>query len=381
MKTTAYRYQFQPYKGPTTRHTCPNCGKARAFTRYLDTKTDELLPEEFGRCNRSDNCGHHLSPYHATTGASSYADEVYHRERQGTGEPKPSRAAAPRRNSNPEAAVFSGKTHEFTPSRRSSDEKSILTVPETVFARSLGDYETNVFARLLRQHFGLGVAAELLDRFQIGTSSYWPGATVFWLTDEQGRVRGGQVALFEANGHTAKRPLPDGEERRCTSWVHTAIATLCQRQGKPRPAWLDPYIEQADFAPCLFGLPQLKSAPPFQPVALVEAPKTAVLCTPYFPQFVWLAVGALDWLSPERIAPLRGRRVVLFPDLSKPKPGKPTAFEKWSAKADGFRAEGFQITVSDFLEAHADEQRRTAGGDLADYLLDLWEGYPPSWGI
>ena len=377
---TTHRYQLQPYKGPATRYTCPNCGKPRAFTRYLDTKTGDLLPAEFGRCNRSDNCGYYLSPYHATAGASSYADEVYQRERQEVGHSQSSRAAAPQRKTSPKTAVFSGKSHEFATSSRSSEEKPVLTIPETVFARSLGNYENNAFARLLRQHFGLSVAADLLDRFQIGTSTYWPGATAFWLTDEQGRVRGGQVALFEANGHTAKRTLPDGEERRCTSWVHTAIATLCQRQGKPRPAWLDPYIEQADFAPCLFGLRQLITAPPFQPIALVEAPKTAVLCTSYFPQFVWLAVGALDWLNAERIAPLRGRSVVLFPDLSKPKPGKPTAFEKWRTKADAFRAEGFNVTVSDFLETHADEERRAAGGDLADYILDLWEGYPPSWG-
>lgn len=36
------------------------------------------------------------------------------------------------------------------------------------------------------------------------------------------------------------------------------------------------------------------TTPADQPIAVVEIPKTAVLCTPYFRGFVWVAVGALS---------------------------------------------------------------------------------------
>ena len=80
----------------------------------------------------------------------------------------------------------------------------LCTIPEEVLQQSLGHYQRNQFAQLLRSHFGLGVANDLLRRFEVGTSSHWPGATIFWQRDAAGKVRGGQVVLFDANGHTAK---------------------------------------------------------------------------------------------------------------------------------------------------------------------------------
>lgn len=355
------RYQLAPYKGPATRTTCPACGKAKAFVPYLDTRTGEALPEPYGRCNREANCGHHLSPYHAGPSGVSYAEDVYQRRL----------SFAPLRAENEPQNKVSG-FHSV----RSGNRKPILSIPDEVFATSLGHYDCNEFARLLRRHFGMGVADELLARFQIGTSSaLWPGATVFWFVDEQGRKRGGQVVLFDEDGHTARQVRPDGEVKRCTSWVHTALAIRCQRQHVAAPEWLATYAAHAEKSPCLFGLSQLRNAPATQPVAVVEAPKTAVLCTPYFPRFTWLAVGALSYLNAERLTPLRGRNVVLFPDLSVG--GK--VFAEWSRRAEQLRREGFRLTVSDYLEQRATDEQRQAGADLADYLLEGWDGYPPAW--
>lgn len=360
----SHRYQLARYEGPATRITCPSCQKANSFVPYLDTQTGEQLPEPYGRCNRESNCGHHVSPYHPRPSGLSFArraylDDVYQRESQAWKQEQPQR-----RSNRPPIP---------TPTAR-----PILSIPDEVFISSLGHYDHNQFARLLRRHFGMGVADELLARFHIGTSSaLWPGATVFWYIDEQGRKRGGQVVLFDEQGHTVKQHRPDGAVKRCTNWVHTALAFRSQRQHLRAPDWLTAYTKQAEKSPCLFGLPQLLIAPPTQPVAVVEAPKTAVLCTPYFPEFIWLAVGALSFLNEQRMAPLRGRNVVLFPDLSKE--GK--AFHAWSNKAKELRQVGFNIQVSDYLENRATQQQREAGADLADFLLDQWEGYPPGWNV
>lgn len=353
---TDHRFTLEPYRGPATRYTCPQCGKPRCFARYVDTRNDELLPEAYGRCNREDRCGYQLGPYDRSHTGVSYADEVYERENKQRAYQHTAKAAPHRSMPWPQQPTPRNPIHNF---------------PDEVFQGSLTHYERNQFTRLLADRFGAGEARDLIDRFRIGTSSYWPGATVFWLIDEQNRVRSGQVVLFESDGHTAKRAGYDGSLKRCTSWVHSALTRRYQHQQKPLPDWLSRYNEQADKAPCLFGLNQLESAPADKPCAITEAPKTAVFCSGYFPDFVWLAVLGKSYLNAERLAPLRGRHIVLFPDLG--------AFTDWQQRAEQLTAKGFSVVVSDYLEQMAVESEKAKGLDLADYLLEQWAGYPPSW--
>jgi hypothetical protein len=231
----------------------------------------------------------------------------------------------------------------------------------------MGHYEDNRFARLLQQQFGQEKATELLQRFQIGTSKRWPGACIFWYVDEQNRVCGGQIKLLDNDWHTVKYVDATGRKRAKVDWVHSALKYGLEREEKPLPDWLQHYIDNAERSPCLFGLPQLQTAPPNQPVAVVEAPKTAVICSAVVPGFIWLAVGSLSYLTlrtetgRQRLAPLRGRQVKLFPDLN--------GFDKWNAVAAQLRAEGFSVQTSDYLEKQATVEQKKAGLDLADFLL------------
>ena len=391
---SALRYQL-PKKAIKT--DCPACGPKhrRTLSRYINTRTGEPLPEAYGRCDRESNCGYHLSPYHKGPSGLSYADEV----KQLTGNeslPREWFAVAGKllRKGFNQANIITvicrqeGATIEqaervvkyivdksSTPTLQQPHTNSnavkdelVYSIPDEVFQQSLGHYDRNQFALLLRNHFGPDVADELLKQFHIGTSSYWPGACVFWYIDEQGRKRGGQIKLFDDTFHTAKYVDQNGEKRTKTSWVHSAYARRCDEQKKHYPAWLTDYLDERNDvqkSPCLFGLPQLLTAPADKPIAVVEAPKTAVLCTPYFQGFIWLAVGALSYLNAERMAPLTGRNVILFPDLSK----DGTAFARWSRTADELRLHGLNVTVSDYLELRATDEQKQAGFDLADYLL------------
>lgn len=350
---TPYRYTLQPYAGPASRYTCPSCERRRELARYLDTQTGELLAPEFGKCNRADSCGYHLSPYHPGPGGTTYAEQWYldtraqlspgplalARHRPANGHHVPTPAPAPR---------------------------PVAVIPPDVLAATLGSYDRNNLARLLRLHFGRGVADELLSRFRLGTSEHWPGACVFWLIDERGRARGGQVVLYDETGHTVKTP------RRCTTWAHTALAARCHQRGQPAPAWLADYAApNTPKSPCLFGLPQLSTAPAGGPVAVVESAKTAVFCTPYLPTYTWLATMGKSYLTPDRLTPLRGRRICLFPDAA--------ALTDWQRRAAELRGLGFDVTVSAWLETTATPAQLAAGYDLADLLLSQWPGYPPSW--
>lgn len=355
MSLSSARFCLQPYDGPKSRYTCPGCEKRRVFTRWMDTATKELLPDEFGICDRADKCGYSQSPYTQAPNGLSYAQEV----RQGEKEDATTRPAR-------------------TPKPKPAITLPLCTIPEEVLQKSLGQYHLNQFALLLRNHFGLGIANDLLRRFEVGTSAHWPGATTFWQRDVQGRVRGGQVVLFDAEGHTAKIIGREDELIRCTTWVHTALKARYRKHNQKLPLWLSDYLNptiRVEKSPALYGLAQLMNEPDDRPVAIVEAPKTAIICTPYFRNSTWLAVGALSYLNAERLLSVKHRPIILYPDASL----NGTAYRNWCDKAAALRKEGFQINVSDFLETRTSSDQKAAGIDLADLLLELWAGYPPSW--
>jgi hypothetical protein len=131
--------------------------------------------------------------------------------------------------------------------------------------------------------------------------------------------------------------------------------------------WVHKALKQPEFElkQCLFGEHLLIDK--CKPVAIVESEKTAIISSIYLPQFIWLAFGGIGF-NIDKCSILKGRTVTLFPDLSKPKEGQPTAFEKWSRKAKELSHLAI-FTVSDLLERKATEAERKQGLDLADYLI------------
>ncbi|TPG64611.1 hypothetical protein EAH73_15725 [Hymenobacter nivis] len=108
-------------------------------------------------------------------------------------------------------------------------------------------------------------------------------------------------------------------------------------------------------------------------MSLVESPKTAMIATVYMPEFIWMATTSKSFLTLDRLMPLKGRRVVLWPDAG--------AYAHWQAKAAEFRQLGFDMEVSEALENSVTEQERKADIDIADVFLSAWPGYPLSWAI
>ncbi len=387
-QTKTYRYQL-PAKA--IKIDCPQCGHKhrKTLSRYIDTKTGEPLPEVYGRCDRASNCGYDFNPYRKGPSSMSYADEVRDLNQM---QPIPrlwfSMAGKQKRNginkqcfvetlvsktsATPEQAEYVAHYIYGQPVPTKPATRLICTIPDEVFSKSIGHYGQNQFARLLTNRFGTEQARTLLDRFQIGTSARWPGACVFWYIDEKGRKRGGQIKLFDEDWHTAKYKDREGKLRSKTDWVHTALRYRLEKSETSLPDWLISYIENADCSPCMFGLPQLNNAPIDQPIAIVEAPKTAVVCSAFVPEFVWLAVGALSYLNADRLAPLRGRKIILYPDLNAYADRVNNQRHKtkgWISRADELRANGFNVEVSSYLEQHATDEQRAAGLDLADFLL------------
>jgi hypothetical protein len=332
---SSYRFTLDPRRGIRHKECCPQCGGRKTYKRYMDAVTGKLLPLQFGRCDRESNCGYHLNPY-----SEGYAGEILKAEK--------------------ERGIVSLRSFPFHCKASNKLPPSITYIPKEIFRKSLGGYSRNRFVQYLVGLFGEEKTNELVQRFSIGTSRYWndAGATVFWLVDTEDRIAGGQVILYDENGNTVKKKLPNGGKQRYNSWVHVALKHQYESQGNPIPNWLSDYIAHSPKYPCLFGLAQLKQDTSTKPVAIVESAKTAIIATAWFPQYTWLAVGSLSYLNAHRLKGLEGRNITLFPDKG--------GYEKWKEKADELQAIG-KIVVSDLLERKEAEQ----GSDLADYLVKM----------
>ena len=107
------------------------------------------------------------------------------------------------------------------------------------------------------------------------------------------------------------------------------------------------------------------------PVAMVEAEKTAVILSAYYPQYVWLATGGLFEVQPEKFRPLKGRKVILFPDADPD--GK--AYAYWFEAAQHVMAQPYwddspPIRVSALLEQHATADQRRRKIDLVEFITE-----------
>ena len=59
---STHRFILEPYKGVSTRHTCPNCHRKRCFSKYIDTEKQIQFPDYVGRCDHEQKCGYHFTP-------------------------------------------------------------------------------------------------------------------------------------------------------------------------------------------------------------------------------------------------------------------------------------------------------------------------------
>lgn len=387
-----HRYILEPYKGMNTRYRCPGCQHTdKTFTRYVDTSTGEYLPEQYGRCDRESNCGYHKLPPLETKCFFVPFDELHDHS------PKSYKIENGGRSMScsskeidylPKSQVYelcetgcyvsewylNSETNKSKPKYIVSDYKyftkdgkvniiqNALTVkppqkaasyisPE-IFKASLKNYDENNFVKFLIDLFGSEITGKLISRYFIGTSKHqfknkgFPdyvseiGATVFWQIDTQGKIRTGKIMLYNpSTGKRVKEPFNH------ITWVHKALK-----------------LPSFELRQCLYGEHLLKGDL-FKPIALVESEKTAIIASVYLPQFIWLATGSLSNLKAEKCSILKGRTVILFPDLK--------GFDKWTEKAEKISDKIWRtrFVVSDLLETKASEEEKVKGLDLADYLI------------
>ena len=342
-------YRFNLLKG-SKKLFCWGCGE-KSQVPYVDSVTKQLLPEQYGRCDREINCGYHFNPYQ-----DGYAKMIDDQENG--------------------VDVEACKPTKLILLPKPLPKPEPVFIPNEVLKSTLDSegYVINTFLQNLLSNVAYPFEALDIERvialYLLGTvcNGYRHGAITFPYIDSKKQVRAIQVKQFNQANHTT-----------ATDFLHTIIEKQYQKEGKSLPAWLEAYQKNELKVSCMFGEHLLEKYP-HNPVALVEAPKTAIYGTLYFglpdnPQnLLWLGVYNLSSLTYEKCKVLKDRSVFLFPDLAKD--GR--AYKLWSAKASEITQQmpGTRMEVSDILERSASDDERASGLDLADFLIQLdWRNF------
>jgi hypothetical protein len=212
------------------------------------------------------------------------------------------------------------------------------------------DYQRNGLVQFLyglteQEYFTDVELAQAVDAYRVATTV--SGETLFPMLgfefNDTPRVRTGQIIQYDATtGKRNKNKIPP------VDWLH-------RRFG----------IDNDATRKCFFG-EHLLALYPEKDVAIVEAPKTAIIASIYYGDaFVWLATcGKSGTKTSQRevCKPLVGRTVVLFPDLN--------AWDEWNLRAANMRTNGVaDVRLDDFIFHKTSKEEKQQGLDIADYLL------------
>jgi len=216
-------------------------------------------------------------------------------------------------------------------------------VPWPVLQSIQKGYANNTFVQNLLKQYEPRQVQTAVAMYQLGTLK--DGSVAFPYIDEHGQINSIEAILYNETNHRTGNP----------KWIHKLLP-----QDSP---WLQEYLRLERKTNCLFGAHLAHSAPNAI-IAIVEAPKTAVIASIEFPECIWMASFNVSSLAYYKVKALAGRRVILYPDLK--------AEELWTQKAQEFNQlmPDSMFTVSNALRDFASPDDVEQGLDLADFLQE-----------
>ena len=357
MATVVYKYTLD---AGSKKFVCPNCHKKR-FVRYLDTTTDNYLSDDYGRCDREQNCGYHKAPpkgkkcylitflsiQDISPKAIKAVDEngmIYFVPKSQIMERKKNDCWLTEWYLEKENILHSGcESKYFNSDKLEVVNTATFKEPQPDPTPSYHSLELldqlfneddldNNFIDFLNSLFEVKeVNKTKCDYLITGTDMKWPRSTMFWQIDHNEQIRAGKVMLYNPeDGKRVKEPYNH------IDWLHNIQNdkdfNLCQ---------------------CLFGLHRINE-PNQNPIAIVESEKTAIIMSIVLPEYIWMATGAKHGLNIDKLKPLKNRQIVLYPDKGE--------FENWQKIEIEGKKNNFRITTSDLLE----NTELEAGADLVD---------------
>jgi hypothetical protein len=315
------RFILEQYKGPSTRYKCPQCGKGRELSRYIDTTTGNHLADNVGRCNRENECGYHLTPSQWLQSGGSIEGEC----------------------------------------TKSREEKKVEVLPISFIQadqvqKSMDGLSTSNLAVYLSSLFTEHVAIPLLENYGVGRAKADFGkASLYWRIDKDYNVRGGKIVRHD--------PITGKRDRHFEPYAISGVINKNRRQQG---------LKELRFEQCFFGEYRLSQEPDL-PVGIVEGERTALIASIIIPGMIWLSTGGASgckWRDYEVYKVLNNRNCIFYPDYGffNRKTGK-TCYDEWSERVERIASVmSGSFKVSKVLENHFNGKERK-DEDLADVIL------------
>jgi hypothetical protein len=178
-----YRYKLASVK-ECKKQRCPSCGHSQKFVRYIDLESGDLLDEQYGKCDREENCGYWLKP-----------------------QQKP----------------FENK--ETVKVLQEEIKTSYISYKS--FVRTFNCQFEDNFTKFLLSVFNEQDVIRTIDMYKVGCSDKFGGnSTTFWQIDIEGKIRTGKTISY--NPEIGKRVKEDGTSK--IGWMHSGIKDFNLKQ-------------------------------------------------------------------------------------------------------------------------------------------------------
>lgn len=361
MENENFKYSLD--KG-SNKFTCPACHKKR-LVRYLDSNKGNYLSDDFGRCDREQNCGYHKAPpkgkkcylitFLSIQDISPKAIKAVDKNGVINFVPKSQIMERVKNDCwltewylNKETIPFTGCESKYfnsdnlevvntaTIKEPQPEPKPSYHSLETLDQLFNADCTEDNFTSFLYSVFSIDEVKKAVKSYLItGTNKKWQRSTIFWQIDNKEQVHAGKVMLYDPEtGKRIKEPYNH------INWLHNIEN-----------------VEDFNLSQCLFGL-HLINEENQKTMAIVESEKTAIIMSIVLPEYIWLATGAKHGLRLDKLKPLKNRQIVLYPDKGE--------FDNWQKVAAEGKKNRLKITTSNLLE----NKELEAGADLADLYLN-----------
>lgn len=196
-------------------------------------------------------------------------------------------------------------------------------------------------------------------RYRLGMAR--DGGVIFWQIGLQNQVYDGKIMYYRENCHRDHDHLP--------TWVSSELKSFYLANASE-------FADKIKTTHCLFGThllsqsqcsDKLSSRLSKGPIAVVEAEKTAIIMSELYPEYLWLAAGGMNELTATKLFPLKGKKIILFPDTDED--GR--AYETWyRIMLEAQKLLSQSIFLSPLLELNATPDQKRRKIDLVDYYFE-----------
>jgi len=299
-----HRFTLDKTRG--RKYACPECGDKKSFRRYVDRRSGQEIADDCGKCDHENKCKYHKPPREWFAEHHVEKDDWL------------------KRHEVPEDWAKKGQIEVV-------EEKTTCTLPSHLVDEyhSTGSNFTRwLYEKCVEYRIDVSTMKQMYDDYALGACI--DGRVVFWQIDIEQRVRAGKMMQYQDNGHRYGNP----------DWMHTY---LIEKKILPKD-W--------KLSQCFFGEHLLQKYPT-KKVCIVESEKSAVVCSVFHPEKLWLATGGCGGLNAEKLKVLKGRDITIYPDSGE--------FWKWYSKI--LKVKDMKINIVSDMEVYI------GNTDIADVIL------------